>query len=200
MDGNVKTVTIRKTPTQQWFVSIVCEDVPTHHLPPLPECVGIDGGLKTFAMLSNGRSIDNPKFYQTEQMNLAKVQHRLSLCEMGSIDRQKAKKVVCRVHERISNKREDVIQTLSRILVNQYGMICFEDLNIQTMTRNPAFTKGILDAPWSKLVHYTTCKAEDAGGVVVLVNPRNPFPMGSRCRQIGAQGISVRVHNCPHCG
>lgn len=79
MDGNVKTVTIRKTPTQQWFVSIVCEDVPTHHLPPSPECVGIDGGLKTFAMLSNGRSIDNPKFYQTEQVNLATVQHRLSL-------------------------------------------------------------------------------------------------------------------------
>ena len=96
MDGNVKTVTIRKTPTQQWFVSIVCEDVPTHHLSPLPECVGIDGGLKTFAMLSNGRSIDNPKFYQTEQVNLAKVQHRLSLCETGSIDRQKAKKVLCR--------------------------------------------------------------------------------------------------------
>lgn len=200
LDGRVKTVTIRKTPTQKWFVSIICKDVPAHPAPFSTECVGIDVGLKTFAMLSNGKAVPNPKFYQIEQENLAKVQRKLSLCKKGSLEHQKAKKVVCRVHERISNKREDFIQKLSQVWVNQYGTICFEDLNIPHMTRDPVFAKGIMDAAWSKLVQYTTYKAADAGRVVVLVNPKNTSQMCSRCGQIVAKDLSVRVHKCPHCG
>ncbi len=200
MEGTVKTVTIRKNANQKWFVSIVCEDVPAKPLPESNECVGIDVGLKTFAILSNGHAIKNPKFYQKEQKNLAKVQRKLSLCKKGSIERQRAKKVVCRVHERISNKREDFTQKLSRNLVNQYGTLCFEDLNVKDMTQNTGYAKGILDASWSKLVQYTTYKAEDAGRVVVLVNPKNTSQMCSRCGQIVAKDISVRVHKCPHCG
>jgi putative transposase len=199
-EGIVKTITIRRTPTKKWFVSLTCEDVAAHPLEPSTECVGIDVGLKTFAMLSNGKSVANPKFYQKEQSNLAKVQRKLSLCERGSIARQRANKVICRVHERISNKREDFTQKLSRSLVNQYGTICFEDLNVQRMSEDHRYAKGILDAAWSKLVQYTSYKAEDAGRIVVLVNPKNTSQMCSRCGQIVAKDISVRVHKCPRCG
>lgn len=200
MEGAVKTVTIRKNANQKWFVSIVCEDVPTNTLPESTECIGIDVGLKTFAMLSNGHAIKTPKFYQKEQKNLAKVQRKLSSCKKGSVERRHMKKIVCRVHERILNKRENFTQKLSRKLVNQYGTLCFEDLNIKDMVKNPDYAKGILDAAWSKLVQYTTYKAEDAGRVVVMVNPKNTSQMCSRCGQIVAKDISVRMHKCPHCG
>ncbi|MDO8874427.1 MAG: transposase [Methanoregula sp.] len=200
MEGKIKTVTIRRTPTQKWFVSISCDDVPTHPLPESGKCVGIDVGLKTFAMLSNGKSVDNPRFYQNEQENLATAQRKLSLCEKGSIARKRAWKVVARVHERISNKREDFIQKLSHSLVNRYGVICFEDLNIKDMAEDPRFAKGIMDAAWSKLVQYTSYKAEDAGRRVVLVDPKNTSQMCSRCGQIVAKDIPVRIHDCQHCG
>lgn len=200
LDGMPKTVTIRRTPTNKWFVSIACEDVPAKPLPESNECIGIDVGLKTFAMLSNGHAIKNPKFYQKEQKNLAKVQRKLSVCEKGSPDQKRAKKVVARVHERIKNKREDFVQKLSCNLVNQYGTICFENLNVKNMVQNPDYSKGILDAAWSKLIQYTTYKAEEAGRVVVLVNPKNTSQMCSRCGLIVAKGISERIHNCPYCG
>ena len=188
LEGTVKTVTVRRTPTQKWYVSIVCEDIPAHALPISEECVGIDVGLKTFAMLSNGESIPNPRFYRKEEKNLAKAQ------------RKGVRKVVARVHERIANKREDFTQKLSRDLANRYGTICFEDLNIRNMLRNHNLAKSISDASWGKLVQYTTYKAEDAGRSVVLVNPRNTSQMCSCCGQIVSKDISVRIHDCPHCG
>jgi putative transposase len=200
IEGDIKTISVQKTPTNKWFVSIACENVPFNPLPKSDVYVGIDVGLKTFAMLSNGISIENPRFYKIEQDNLAKVQRKASLFEKGSIQLKKAKKVVCLVHERIKNKREDFTHKVSRDLVNKYGTICFEDLNINEMVKNHIYSKGILDAAWSKLVQYTTYKAEDAGRIVVLVNPKNTSQMCSKCGMIVTKDISVRVHKCPHCG
>lgn len=199
-EGEIKTVTIRRTPTQKWFVSISCENVPVHPLKPSTECLGVDVGLKTFAMLSTGKSVENPRFYRQEEQELARVQRKHSAAEKGSPERRKARMVVSRVHERIGNKREDFVQKLSRSLVNRYGVICFEDLKIDRMVKDSLFAKGILDAAWAKLVQYTTYKAEDAGRRVVLVDPKNTSQMCSRCGQIVAKDIYVRVHHCPHCG
>ena len=189
MEGNVKIVTIKRTPTQKWYVSIICEDVPTHPLSSSKECVGIDVGLKTFAILSNGEKVENPKFYQREEKILVNAQRK-----------EKPRKVIARIYERISNKREDFIQKLSRSLVIRYGVICFEDLKIQKMIENPRYAKGIMDAAWNKLVQYTSYKAEDAGRSVVLVDPKNTSQMCSRCGQIVAKDISMRMHKCPFCG
>ena len=200
MEGRVKTVTIRRTNTQKWYVSIACEDVPLHILPKSEECVGIDVGVKTFAMLSNGDRVENPKFYQKEEENLAKVSRKLSSCVKGSIAFRKARKPVARIHERILNRREDFTQKLSRSLVNRYGVICFEDLSIKDLLETSRCNKSIMDAAWSKLVQYTSYKAEDAGRSVIMVNPSNTTQMCSRCGQIVAKGLSERQHDCPHCG
>jgi putative transposase len=190
ISGKIKTVTVRKTSTQKWFVSFICEDV-SHDdfLSISDECVGIDLGLKTFATLSNGEKIENPKFYRNEEANLANAQRK-----------EKPRKVIARIHERIANKREDFIQKLSCSLVNRYGVICFEDLSIDKMAGDPRFAKGIMDAAWRKLVQYTTYKAENAGRRVVLVDPKNTSQMCSRCGQIVTKDLSVRIHDCPHCG
>lgn len=200
IEGKIKTVTIRRTPTQKWFVSISCDDVLTHPLESSTECVGIDVGLKMFAMLSTGKPIENPRFYRHEEHALARVQRKLSIAEKGTPTRQRARKVVSLVHERIANKREDFVQKLSCSLVNQYGLICFEDLQINNMTKNHSVAKSIMDAAWGKLIQYTTYKAEDAGRCVVLVDPKKTSQMCSRCGQIVAKDLSTRLHNCPYCG
>ena len=93
---------------------------------------------------------------------------------------KKALKVLCRVHERISNKREDFTQKLSKSLVKNYGIICFEDLNIKNMVKDPIYAKHIWMHAWNKLVTYTSYKAENAGRKVILVDPR----ILSKCVQL----------------
>jgi len=104
------------------------------------------------------------------------------------------------VHEKISNKREDFIQKLSITRVKNYGMICFEDLNINKMVKDPLYSKGIMDDAWNKLVTYTSYEAENASRKVVLVNPYNTSQMCSKCGNIVEKGTSVRVHDCPYRG
>jgi putative transposase len=198
--GSSKRLTIRRTSTQKWFVSILTDYDSYQPLERSDKAIGIDVGLLSFAALSDETFIENPKFYVSEEKNLAKAQRKLSKAEKGTPERKKALKVLCRVHERISNKREDFIQKLSKILVDKYGTICFEDLNIKNMVRNPIYSKGIMDAAWNKLVTYTTYKAENAGRRVILVNPYNTSQMCSRCGTLVEKDISIRIHNCPSCG
>ena len=105
-----------------------------------------------------------------------------------------------RVYERISNKRENFTHQLSRETVNNYGTICFEKLNIQNMIKTPHMGKSTVDAAWNKLLQYTSYKAEDAGRIVVLVDPKNTSQMCSKCGKIVAKDLSVRIHDCPYCG
>jgi len=200
MKGNIKRLTIRRTITQKWFVSILTDNDPYEPLEPSDKSVGIDVGIHTFAVLSDGTFIENPRFYIKEQKNLAKVQRKHSKQAKGTPERKKALKVLCQVHERISNKREDFIQKLSKTFVDTYGMICFEDLNIKNMVKDSLYAKGIMDAAWSKLVTYTSYKAENAGRNVVLVNPYNTSKICSKCGNIVEKDTTVRVHDCPYCG
>jgi len=200
LKGNIKRLTIRRTPTKKWFVSILTDNDSYQPLEHSDKAVGIDVGLHTFAALSDGTLIPNPRFYVKEQKNLVKVQRKHSKAIKGTIERKKKLKVLCRVYERISNKREDFIQKLSKSLVDSYGTICFEDLNITKMVKDPLYSKGIMDAAWSKLVTYTFYKAESAGRKVILVNPYNTSQMCSQCGKLVEKDTYVRVHKCPYCG
>jgi len=200
LEGNIKRLTIRRTSTGKWFVSILTDYDSYQPLEHSDKSVGIDVGIQSFAALSDGTFIENPKFYVKEQKNLAKAQRKHSKLQKGTPERKKALKVLCRVHERISNKRENFIQKLSKTFVDNYGIICFEDLNIKKMVKDPLYAKGIMDAAWNKLVAYTTYKAGNAGRRVVLVNPYNTSQMCSKCGTLVEKGISERVHNCPFCG
>ena len=200
IEGNIKRLNIRRSITRKWYVSILTANDSHKPLEYSDNSVGIDVGLTTFAALSDGTFIENPRFYVKEQKNLAKVQRKHSKLEKGTPERRKALKVLQRVHERIFNKREDFIQKLSKTFVDKYGTICFEDLNIKKMVKDPLYAKGILDAAWNKLVTYTSYKAESAGRKVILVNPYNTSQMCSKCGTLVEKDVSVRTHNCTFSG
>jgi len=200
IDGCVKRLTIRRSSTKKWYVSFLVEDAKNHILQPSDEMVGVDMGIKNFAVLSNGEFIDNPKFLLADEERLKKAQSKRDKLPKGSAKRRKASKIVSHLHERVTNQRENFAQQLSREWINKYGIIAFEDLNITKMVHNHNLAKSILDAAWNKLVQYTSYKAEDAGRKVVLVNPANTSQICSSCGQIVKKDLSIRVHNCPYCG
>lgn len=159
IEGDIKTLTIRRSSTNKWYVCFSCEVEPVS-LPPTDKVGGIDVGLESFATLSTGAQIANPRFFRTEQKALAKVQRRLSKEEKGTPQRAKRCKPAGRVHERIRWKRENFAHKLSRKLVNEFDVIAFEDLNIKGMVKNQCLAKSISDAAWNQLVQFTMSKAE----------------------------------------
>jgi putative transposase len=201
IEGKIKRLTVRRSSTGKWFAcfSVEIDDPPK---PPWKDgsTVGIDVGLESFATMSNGEKIDNPRFFRSEEKALAKAQRRLSKCEKGTPERRKALKVVQRIHERIANRRYDFAHQISNQLVSKYGLIAFEDLNVTNMLKNHNLAKSISDAAWRMLVTTTSYKAESAGSKVVLVDPRNTSQLCSRCGVKVPKSLSDRVHECPQCG
>jgi putative transposase len=198
IQGRVKTLTLQREAVGNWYACFACEVEPE----PLPFNeleVGVDVGLESFATLSNGMKIDNPRFFRMEERELAKAQRKLSKAEKGTPARAKRRKAVQHVHQRIANRRKDFAHKLSREWVGSFGMISFEKLNIRNMLQNHCLAKSISDAAWNQLITYTTYKAENAGRVVVPVDPRNTSRQCSRCGTMVEKSLSVRVHQCPVC-
>ena len=201
IEGKIKRLTIRRTSTGKWFACFSVEvDDPIK--PPWKDgsMAGIDVGLESFATLSNGEKIDNLRFFRSEEKALAKAHRRLSKCEKGTPERRKTLKVIQRIHERIANRRYYFAHQISNQLVSKYGLIAFEDLSIKNMLKNHNLAKSISDAAWRMLVTTTSYKAESAGSIVVLVDPRNTSQLCSRCGLKVPKSLSDRVHECPQCG
>lgn len=199
-DGEIQRLNLRKMPTGKWFVSFLIKTDSEPTLPKTGVSVGVDVGISSFLTLSDGKHIPNPRFFVTEETNLAKAQRKLSKAEKGTIARKKALKIVQHLHERISNKREDFIQKISLDLVKNYDLITFEDMNVKNMVQNHNLAKHIADVAWSKLITITTYKAEWAGKRVELVNPYNTSQICSGCGEIVTKNLSERTHSCPFCG
>lgn len=199
-EGKIKTMTIRRTNTDKWYVSFAVEQEKKicEHIGD--EVTGIDLGLTTFAMLSNGETIENPRFFKTDEHALAKAQRRMSKEIKGSPERKICRKVVSLIHERITNRRKNFIHQESKKLVNRYNIIAFENLNIKKMQQNSKLAKSIADVSWGMMVRTTMDKAEEAGSKVVLVNPNNTTQLCSRCGQYVKKELSDRIHSCPSCG
>lgn len=196
--GTIKTLTIRRSSARKWHACFSCE-VKENHLPKNDASVGIDLGLTSFATISNGKKIENPHFFKKEAKALAKAQRRLSKCEKGTLERRKYGKVVCKIHERIANKRKDFAHKLSRVFVNKYGKIFCEDLNIRKMMEGGFLAKSIGDASWRQFIQFMAYKAKEAGRTFGMVDPRNTSKMCSRCGELVEKKLSDRIHNCPHC-
>ncbi len=199
IEGTIKTLTVRRTATGKWYacfsVEYECEP-----LDPSPHVVGVDVGLESFATLSTGEKIANPRFFRRDEKALARAQRKLSVAEKGTPEREKRRKVVARIHERIANRRGDFAHKLARRLVSENQIVVFEDLNTNGMLKNRCLAKSIADAAWSQLIQYTTYKAECAGRRVVLVNPRNTSQACSGGGEWVEKSLSVRLHRCPSCG
>jgi putative transposase len=201
----VKTVCLRRSSTGKWFVTFACVCEP-ETLPSEPKRIGVDVGLQSFATLSNGEKIANPRFFKKEQDALAKAQRQMSKLAKGTQERRKARKVVSRIHERISNKRTDFAHQQSRKLVNAYGMIVFEKLAVADMMSKHTkvfgskLNQSIADVAWHQLAQFTAYKAADAGRLFLQVDPRNTSQKCSRCGSLVPKDLGVRTHDCPHCG
>jgi putative transposase len=199
VEGKIKQLTITRTATGKWYAcfSVECESEP---LPFTLETAGVDCGLTEFAVLSTGESIANPRFFRSEEKELAKAQRKLSAAKKDSPQRRKRRKVVARIHERVVGKRKDFAHKESRKLTDRFGIIVFENLNIRGMLKNQRLAKSIADAAWNCLVLFTTYKAESAGRCVVQVNPQGTSQMCSGCGEIVPKSLSVRIHSCSVCG
>jgi putative transposase len=206
LEGTPKTVCIKRSSTGKWYVTLSCEWEPTR-LPVSGEQVGIGVGLKTFASLSTGDTIENPRVFRVEEKALAKAQRILSKQQKGTPERVKRGKVVARVHERIGWRRGDFSHQHSRRIVNRFGLIAVQDLEVNRMLHNHCLSKSISDAAWSGFRTMLSFKAEWAGRRFVAVNPAYTSQTCSGCGHRLATdkrlGLSDRVFNrvfsCPCC-
>jgi len=199
IQGTIKTLTIRRDKIGNWYACFACEVEPVM-LPESEKAVGIDVGLESFATLSDGRKIANPRFFQRDEQELAKTQRKLAKTAKGSSMWRKRVRAIQHIYQRITNRRKDFAHKLSRSLVNEYGIIALEKLNEKGMLQNHCLAKSISDAAWNQFVQYITYKAEYAGREVVLVDPRNTSKRCSRCGTLVEKTLSDRVHKCPVCG
>lgn len=203
LQGRMKTCTIKRSSTGKWYVTLSCVDVPSKQLELNGESVGVDVGINSFAVLSDGSKIENPRFFKTEEKSLAKAQRKLSKCEKDTPERIKRRKVVARVHERIWNRRDDFTHKVSRRIVNEYGIICVEDLHIRNMISNKQkvrLAKSIQDVAWGEFFNKLLYKAENAGKTVVKVNPAYTSQDCSECGTRKVVPLSERVYDCGSCG
>lgn len=171
IEGIVKGVFIKWELSGKWFVIFQVENS-IRHLPQTRKAIGLDVGVKHFLSDSDGRQIENPKFYERSIERLQKAHRVLSRKKKGSKNRAKAKVKLGRVYEKVVKQRDDFLHKLSRFYVNNYDVICVEDLNIRGMVRNRNLAQKILDASWSKFLQMLSYKAENAGRTLVKVNPR----------------------------
>lgn len=215
--GRIKTCNVRRQ-AGKWFVCFACEYDPDP-LPASELAVGIDVGITHFAALSDGSFVDNPRFFRTDLAGLAKSQRRVSQAKRGSTARRKAKKVVSRVNERIRNRRHDFCHQAARRIVNKFGLIVVEDLQIKNMSRSPAtkqdeetgeylpngasqkagLNKSILDAAWGMFLSVTQSKAESAAREYMKRNPAYTSQDCYKCGRRAKKKLSERWHNCPNC-
>jgi putative transposase len=201
LEDEVKTLTIRRDVLGNWYACFSIEVEP-EPLPPSPQVVGIDLGLIHFATLSTGEQIANPRFFRQDERALAKAQRRLSECEKGTAEYRKRRRVVQHIHQRIANRRNDFAHQLSRRLADTFQLVVFEGLDIRDMQKNGyrSLRKSISDAAWNQLVQYTRYKAEKAGRACVRVDPRGTTQECFACGEVVPKDLSVRMHQCPHCG
>jgi len=199
IEGKIKTCTIKKD-IDQWYVTFSC-DIDKPILPvEIKTKTGIDVGLKSLITMSNGSQIEPPEFLRESEDKLIQEQRRLSRKKKRSQNRNNQRIIVAKVHRTIRNQRKDFAHKTSRILVETYDHIVFEDLQVQNMVQNHHLAKSISDAGWSQLINFTKTKAEYAGKIVELVNPRNTSQNCSSCGKSVPKDLSVRIHSCPFCG
>ncbi len=196
--GTIKTATIHKSSTGKWSITFSCECDP-QRLEPLDTQVGIDVGLKTFATLSNAVEIETPRFFRKEEKALKRVQRKHSQLAKGTPQRRKHRKVVARVHERAKFKRQNFTHQESRQIVDRFGVICVEDLNVNRMVHNHCLAKSISDAAWSAFFSMLSAKAEEAGRQFIKANPAYTSQDCSTCGHRQRMPLSERVYHCPCC-
>jgi len=197
--GKVKTCTIKYEQSGKWYAILAVEEYPVLY-PPNWQSVGLDVGIKEFAVLSNAEKITNPKHLQKSERKMKTLQKSLSRKKKGSKNRAKARLKLARQHEKVRNQRKDFHHKVSSLLVWKYGTIIVEDLQIKNLVKNHNLAKCISDVGWGKFISMVSYKAESAGRVLGKVAPHGTTQECSRCGKTVTKNLSVRIHTCQHCG
>ncbi len=203
--GTIKTVTISKTASDKYFASILCETEDSDTNVPGDKTVGIDLGLKDFAIVHNGEQItkySNPKHLNRHEKNLARKQQKLARKVKGSKTRERFRLLVAKVHEKVSNTRQDFLHKLSRKLVDESQVIVVENLNVKGLVRNRKLSKAISDVGWGMFVNFLDYKLKRSCGQLVEID--RFFPSSKKCSCCGhvmdELPLDIREWDCPSCG
>jgi putative transposase len=200
--GATRTVTVMRK-ASGWYVAVSCSEVPPNaSLVAGPGEVGVDVGLTHFATLSTGETIENPRFLREAEVRLKKRQRCLSRKRRGSSNRREARRLLSREWERVGNRRRDFQFKAARALVQRFGRIGVERLDIQDMVQSGpsrGLHRSIADASWRGFLNALSSKAEEAGSAVVFVEARGTTRECSGCGASVPKSLREREHRCS-CG
>ena len=195
------SVTVTKDEAERYFVSILVEE----DIKPLevtPKMVGLDLGLKSMVITSDGHTHGNPKFFAKDEKKLAKAQCRLAKKKKGSKNRAKARLKVARIHKKIVDRRRDSQHKLSTHIIRENQIVCVESLQVKNMVKNHCLAKAISDVGWSEFVRQLEYKAVWYGRTLVKIDKW--YPSSKRCFDCGhlldSLTLDVRSWACPACG
>ena len=203
-EGTLKTATISKSGTGRYFISILVDDkkvIPDKQEIFESSTIGIDVGIEYFAVISTGEKIENPKYLKNSLQRLKCLQKRVSSKIKGSNNRDKAKLHLSKIHETISDQRNDFQHKLSFRLVSENQAISFETLNVKGMQKNHCLVQSISDAGWNSFVTKLTYKAERLGKTILKIGQLGPS--SKICNVCGYHNSNLTLKDrewlCPDC-
>lgn len=203
--GRIKTTTVSKTPTNKYYVSILCEiicDEAKKEKITKDTAVGIDLGIKTFAVTSDGEVFENQKYLHKNLRRLRVEQRKLQRCKKGSKRREKQRLVVAHIHEKITNQRNDFLHKLSTYLVKKYGTICMEDLSVQEWQKDKRTAMAVNELGFTEFNRMLEYKCEWMGKSYIKIDRYEPS--SKRCHHCGYINHELKLKDrkwiCPKCG
>ena len=177
--GKIKSVTVSQEPSGKYYISILTEQRKPSPLPKTNKSIGLDLGIKDFIVTNDGQKFSNPKYTKQYEKKLRQKQKALSRKQKGSKNRETARKKVARVHEKITNSRQNLQHQISSTLIHKYDLIAIEDLNVKGMVQNRKLSKSISDVAWGSFIEKLKYKANWYGKEVQVIE--RFYPSSKTC-------------------
>lgn len=198
MEGKLKTIGVTRDKCGDWY-AIITREVSPQFLRGPGRSVGIDLGLTTFASFSDGTQIENPRPQKSHRVLLERAARKVSRCKRRSNGRRKARVLLTKLHRHIASVRRDFHHKTARAIVQKYDHVFIEDVDVMALCKG-MLGKEFRDAGWGQFVAFLSAKAEETGRSLIRVDPNGTSQECSGCGERVPKALSVRVHDCPHCG